>query len=407
MVSAIAPMLLSRSEQSFIVIDPKDGEAMSISARFRGTNGPVGVLTPERLPEDFAAEGMAGIYLSLNPLDVLVPGDRNLVLSAKRLADALIMRSDVKRDQFWDEMAHRWMTATFIHIATWRSEVERTLMRVQEVVAAGWPDEVLFAMLNNGEGQGIIQRAAQEIEANQEAAGEGSRLYQDIRAALLNAFQFLDSPGVRASFAVSNFNPKMLRTHDRPLTVYLVTEARHMDVYGRWLRLIYTALIDMIAGVAGREVAVIVDEFAALKRFDRVVQDLATLRGAGFRIHLAVQDLSQLQDLYGHGWQSIVGNCGVRQFLGVNDVFTADYVERLLGQTTAEKPYAHHVKPWGGEGPGFWKSELVGRPLMSAAEITNMDQQRQIIVLDGMPKPLLTYKAEYFNYEPWRSRAMA
>lgn len=403
--SAIGPMLLSKSEQSVIVLDPKGGEAMTKTARFRGQFSLVGVLTPEATAADFERDGAGDAYLALNPIDALTKG-ADAVMAAKRLSDALIVRVEVKHS-FWDEVAHRWMTATLLYVAMSPAEQDRTLMRVQEIISSGWPDEVLFAMLNMGDGGGIVQRAAREIEQNQEAGGEGSRLYMDVRAALLNALQFLDAPGVRESMGQSNFDPAILRTHHHPCTLYIVVDAQNIEVYARWLRLIYTALVDLVARAPGREVAVIVDEFAALKRFDRIVQDLATLRGAGFRLHLAVQDLSQLHDLYGQGWQSIVGNCGIRQFLGVNDVFTAEYVERLLGNTTVEKPYAQNVKPWGSEGPGFWKSDLVGRPLLSAAEVTNLPRAEQIILLEGLPKPVRTFKAHYFAYEPWRSRATA
>jgi type IV secretion system protein VirD4 len=402
--SVVAPMLLSQTAQSTIVIDPKDGEALLHTLRWRGRSGDVGVLSAEDTRDAFEAMGLPGLFLSLNPLDGLRADDPDLVMQAKRLSDALIVRVDPKH-RHWDEISHRWLTATLLHVATWPNEEHRTLMRVQELVADGWPDEDLFAMLSNGAGSGIIQRAAREIEQNQEVDGEGSRLFMDVRSSLMNALQFLDAPGVRASVAESNFDPAALRQYARPITIYIVLKRENIDVHAAWLRVMYTSLVDRVARVPGREVALIVDEFAALKRFDRIPQDLATLRGAGFRLHLIVQDLNQLNGLYKESWQSIVGNCAVRQFLGVNDLFTAEYVEKLLGPTTAEKPTRDYVTPWGNEGPGYWKPDLASRALMTAGEVAHLPRTEQIIFMDGCAHPLRTYKAHYFAHEPWASRA--
>ncbi len=47
------------------------------------------------------------------------------------------------------------------------------------------------------------------------------------------------------------------------------------------------------------------------------------------------QNIGQLVDLYGKGWQTIVANCGLLQILGIgHDLETAEHTERLLGKCT-------------------------------------------------------------------------
>jgi type IV secretion system protein VirD4 len=404
--SVVAPLLLSPDDRTMIVIDPKSGEALQHTLAYRSSLGLVGVLTPEVTAKDVERERGKGVWLSINPLNRLTRESPTLVRDVKRLVDATLVRSGSSHHDYWETSAQRLLEGTIAYVALGPDENQRTLARVQQIIAEGWPDRVLFGMQHDLADFDLVANAGKEL-ADYKIGDSGgpTRFFNEVRATLLNSLEFLDMPGVRLSLAETNFDPAELRQAEKPATIYIVVERQNMAVYARWLRIVYQTLIDHLTEVPGRDVVVVVDEFAALKRFDRVILDLATLRGEGVEMHLCVQDLSQLKQLYGDGWEAIIGNCGVRQFLGVNDHFTADYLSRMLGQTTVEKPYSHHVKPWGGEGPGFWKSETVGRPLLSPAEIINLPRNMQIILSEALGRPLRIPKVHYFAQEPWMSRA--
>jgi type IV secretion system protein VirD4 len=179
---------------------------------------------------------------------------------------------------------------------------------------------------------------------------------------------------------------------------------KEKEALGRWLRLIYTTVIDQVDTTPGHNLHVVIDEFAALGKFDRVLTDLATQRSAGLRYHLVVQDLNQLNELYGHGWQTVVGNCSIRQFLGVNDNFTAEYVSRALGQTTMhdgddfQQEYPDH--------PPKRRPRFVGRELLTPAEVLAFNRDEMIVFTDRCPRPMRLPKAPYYNTWPWQERAV-
>lgn len=79
------------------------------------------------------------------------------------------------------------------------------------------------------------------------------------------------------------------------------------------------------------------DEMATLGRLSMVEQAFGLMAGFGMQLWGIVQDLSQLQRIYGDGWQTFIGNSGVIQYFGSRDLMTAEYFSKLCGVTTVEK----------------------------------------------------------------------
>lgn len=52
-----------------------------------------------------------------------------------------------------------------------------------------------------------------------------------------------------------------------------------------------------------------------------------------------LQDLPQLEDVYGKRWMSLLANCGLMQFFTPVDVVTAEYLQRRGGTTTGESSF--------------------------------------------------------------------
>ncbi|GJL65872.1 MAG: hypothetical protein NPIRA05_08430 [Nitrospirales bacterium] len=58
------------------------------------------------------------------------------------------------------------------------------------------------------------------------------------------------------------------------------------------------------------------------------------IAGFGCKLWPILQDLGHLEALYKERWQTFVGNAGVLQFFGNNDVKTLEYISKRLGQTS-------------------------------------------------------------------------
>lgn len=398
--AAIGPLLLEDDSCNAIVLDPKGGEGFRHTAYYRnrlGEGGEPGVriLDPCGL---FAGRIRSE---SLNPLDALRPGNPNLVGDVDKLVDALIMVSGHEREPVWAMSAKKVLRAAILHIATYPSKARRgsqpTLMDVQRIVSDGFDEVILTEMAGNTIADELVARQAVEISGLQTAEGTWRGVKFQIDASLA----FLDNPGVRRTLEKTSFDIRDLRR--RRLSLYVAVPNKEKEALGRWLRLIYTTAIDRIDSLPGRPVHVVVDEFASLGKFDRVLTDLATQRSAGLRFHIAVQDLNQLNELYGHGWQTIIGNCAVRQFLGVNDNFTAEYVSRALGQTTLhDGDDIQHLYP---DSPPTLRPRFVGRELMTPAEVLSLNRDWMIVFADRCPRPMRLMKSPYYVTPPWRERA--
>jgi len=79
---------------------------------------------------------------------------------------------------------------------------------------------------------------------------------------------------------------------------------------------------------------IIIDEFASLQRLTTIVQALEQGRSKGASLWLALQDISQLQKLYGHETTyTITNNCNTILSFAVSDPNSQEYLSKLYGET--------------------------------------------------------------------------
>ena len=114
---------------------------------------------------------------------------------------------------------------------------------------------------------------------------------------------------------------------------------------------------------------------------------MAEGRGYGVKMWPILQDLNQLKDTYKDGWQTFIGNARVVQFFGTADVFTAEYVSKMLGKTT--------VISSGSSGERESTSEAA-RPLMTPDEVIHMGMDEELLFVRGV-RPIRAQKLPYFQ----------
>jgi len=333
-VSSIIPNLLTY-EGSAVVIDPKGENAMITAARrgkgdkkrgIEGLGQNVHVVDPW---------GITGLPSSrFNPLDWLDPDDPDVNENAMILADSIITPQIGSRDQFWDEEAKALLMGIILYVAIDESEKDtRTLGRVREIISKGKEDlkDYLGEMLSHE--NHIISSAAARTLSKED------KLQSTVFAVLQSHTHFLDSPSIRKSLAVSDFQFEDLKTSK--ITIYLVLPADRLNTFGRWLRL----LIQQALTVNARNIEIkpekpilfMLDEMAAMGRLSMIEQAFGLMAGFGMQLWGIVQDLSQLHRIYGNGWQTFIGNSGVIQYFGSRDLMTAEYFSKLCGVATIEK----------------------------------------------------------------------
>lgn len=75
----------------------------------------------------------------------------------------------------------------------------------------------------------------------------------------------------------------------------------------------------------------IMDEFANIGRVPDIDKVCAVGRSKGIMVQIAVQNIGQGKNLYGRGWDSIIGNFPVKICLGADDANSANFFAKLAG----------------------------------------------------------------------------
>jgi type IV secretion system protein VirD4 len=119
-----------------------------------------------------------------------------------------------------------------------------------------------------------------------------------------------------------------------------------------------------------------------------------------------LQDLPQLESLYGKRWMSILANCGIVQFFTPSDVETAEYLQRRGGITTGEsrsRSYSAGVLK-SPQGESRSESRV---PLLPFERMMSLPQDHSVVFFAGKHDPLLVGRTPYWTiprltgrYEP-------
>lgn len=390
--AAIAPLLLSAHSASVFVFDVANGEAARVTAGWRSKLGPVLVLDP------FGVTGLESG--SLNPLDFIRADDPDILHAARNLTDALfIASSGGENAEYFNAQAKDVLTAYLLHVATSPCETDRTLRRIRELIRRPIGAELLAAMSENPVAGGMVADTAANLIEAVKSDSEKNTFYvtQTLRANTA----FLDLPAVLRATERTTFDPALLRR--QVSTLYVCLPEQQLGQVGRWLRLVYSTIMERVRVRTDVPLHVVIDEFPSLGHFSRVKDDMALVRKFGIHIHIASQSLTQLEAVYDKEWQSFMAAAKFQQLLGVNDHMTAEYFSRRLGTTTRRSTSSNQSRSSGGGSQGS-NSGWMAHELMSADELGRLHPIEMIVAVEGM-NPLRLYKLHYHQHDFFSERA--
>ena len=379
--SLIVPNLLLY-DGSVLAIDV-GGELARITAGARRKKGQkVIVLDP------FGVSGLAkGRF---NPLDELDMNDPNVNDEAALLAGALVIRHEP--DPHWTNLAGELVKALILVTLTLPLQ-ERHLISVWHLLNASHPMVVAVARRAEcGPRAALIKMlTAYQSEFGRSIVNVGrifaampEREVAAVVSTAMSQLAFLDSPRMASAMQTSDVRLSDLKMDGA--TLYLCLPAERMVTHARWLRLI----VDQAILAFGRSKTTsdipalfVLDDFASLGKMQAVEMIGGRLADAGIRPWYLVDDLTQLKRVYGHGWESIVGQAGVMTVWSVFDNTTLDYVSHKLGRTadcSEEK-----VDP------------TAGRALVAPQELAQMLDRgkRAMLVMAAGQAPVIVQRAVY------------
>lgn len=124
------------------------------------------------------------------------------------------------------------------------------------------------------------------------------------------------------------------------------------------------------------------DEFANIGMIPGFERLMATIRSRGISASIVVQSHSQGKSLFRDDWDGIVGNCDTKLFLGGDDLTTAEWLSKLLGNETVISNETS--RSYGASGSWSTSARTVKRALMEPDEVRRLDNDLAIVMIRGL-----------------------
>ena len=123
---------------------------------------------------------------------------------------------------------------------------------------------------------------------------------------------------------------------DKPGLLFLSAPESHIDslrpLIGFWAELVVGALLSR-HDISRHPTWLLLDEFASLGRIDKLADGPQRLRKYGGAIVLGLQQVSQIQEIYGQDRaRTIMGQCATKLILRAQDPETAQFLSEQLGR---------------------------------------------------------------------------
>lgn len=387
--AAIIPNML-RYEGSVLAIDPK-GELALATAQIRARTLGQTVLVVD--PFGTTGDALQEFKTGFNPV-AMMRAD-SMIEDAVLITDALVIPGS--GDPHWDESARTIIEGVILEVATAaRFEGRRNLETVRNLLAEGedLSDPTIRAIIGEDavdvsglDVLGFCMRASEEAAVRRAAADFFERPERERDSVLSTARRHLRPlafPEIAASLSGDGFDLAALKT--ARTTVYLCLPGRHMGTCGRWLRLFVNLALQAMERTPGQPasgcpVLFVLDEFASLGHMRQIEDAAGQIAGYGVKLWPILQDLGQLKSLYKERWETFMGNAGILQFFGNNDLTTLEWVSKRLGSTTIEQLSGTAVTP------GAAQAGAVGESY--APRTTAILEPDEIALVFGRADPLL------------------
>ncbi|MEM9233584.1 MAG: type IV secretory system conjugative DNA transfer family protein [Pseudomonadota bacterium] len=152
----------------------------------------------------------------------------------------------------------------------------------------------------------------------------------------------------------------------------------------------------------------ILDEMHVLGHMSALETGAGLLAGFGVRIWSIWQDLNQLKHLYQARWETFMGNAGIMQFFGMNDLTTLEYVSKRLGTSSVMSISQGEISQQQSLSGFSGKSKSIqAAPLLSIDEVGyffSRQSENQLIIYPGSD-PIFMKRVPYWDefYSEYRS----
>jgi type IV secretion system protein VirD4 len=402
--SVIVPNLLVYPG-SVLVLDPK-GENAALTAERRGVGrgipaGGLGhdvyVIDPFRtanVPDEYRA--------GFNPMAGLDPDGPTYIDDCDGIADALVIERDGDKDSHWTSAARLVLRGLIAWVGARAGPHDLIEMRR------------LLYLPSDGEGTGAFETLLVDMSVSEIAYGVPAEMANMLigmggeeRGSVLSTVRdnigFLSSPPM-AKVLSGDARAVDLKTWKfGKCSVYLCLPAGRLHRHNRFFRLFLNRLFAAVEeNPEPPEIPalMLLDEMHVLGRMAVLETAAGLFAGYGVRIWSIWQDLNQLKDIYKSRWETFMGNAGILQFFGMNDLTTLEYVSKRLGTSSVMQISQGEISQ-GQAVSGFsGKSKSIqSAPLLSIDEVGyffSRQSENQLVIYPGSD-PIFMQRVPYWS----------
>lgn len=141
----------------------------------------------------------------------------------------------------------------------------------------------------------------------------------------------------------------------------------------------------------------LLDEFPSIGIIPDWAKKMSTVRSRGISCVMITQDFTQLKQNYKETWATILNNCGALVTLGINEMETAEWVSKRIGETSIEVESSSTSEVAGQRRNPLVSKQSVGvgkRSLFTPSEIFEIGKDNNLVVIAGR-NPIYSMKTPY------------
>ncbi|WP_347265422.1 type IV secretory system conjugative DNA transfer family protein, partial [Nitrobacter sp.] len=211
---------------------------------------------------------------------------------------------------------------------------------------------------------------------------------------------------ISAATETSDFDIRELRRE--PATIFIGCTIAELSIFRPLIRILFQQIHDLLmVKIPGEDephqVLLMLDEFYHVGRMNSLISKITISAGYGFRMAIVMQDLAQLDELYGKNTRiTTVSGSQIKLFIQINDLDTSEFVSEMLGETTQVYKTPIQRPGQGIFAPRVWAPHYMPRPLRSPLELREMSSRLSILMVKNSPSFELT-KIRHYLDKPYRS----
>ena len=320
-----------------------------------------------------------------------------------------------EKDQMWERGARSIVTAVILAMLEDSQDPELgmtkekfNLFNVNKALSNS--DNNYQTLKDYFEGRGALSQAYQ---LSRQVCSAPENTLNSYMSVTLDKFTIFNDRGLCGLTSATDIDPKKFAFGKTALFLKIPDEkdTRHA-LASLFILSTYKALIKIATPLPGqtlpRNVYFIMDEFGNMPKIDKFGQMITVGRSRKIWFNMVVQSFVQLTNVYGKEVADIViGNCGVKMFIGSNDTDTCKMFSEMCGNMTV-KTTSTSSSLGSKSGDISVSTQTQVRPLIYPSELQRLNNQESTgnsIIVSFNSFPLKTkytpsYKCPFYKFGP-------